>query len=140
MSFVQCAKDTPKWLAAISTGTYPFGRRHPTYLISPTQVENAMRQVMVRYTVRPDQTEENTRLIEAVFASLKQEAPSGLTYSSYKLDDGVSFVHVATMRDENDNPLRRLDAFQKLTAGVKDRCEVAPVTTVLHEVGSYAKS
>ena len=97
-----------------------------------------MRQVMVRYTTRADQAEENGRLIREVFASLREAAPKGLTYASYRLDDGVSFVHVATVDDAANSALQSLPAFKAFTAGVKERCEVAPVTTVLHEVGSYA--
>ena len=97
-----------------------------------------MKQIMVRYTVRADQAEENARLIKAVFENLRRTAPPGLTYASYRLDDGVSFVHIASVDDPDNNPLRSVPEFQAFTAGVRDRCEVAPVTSVLHEVGSYS--
>ena len=96
-----------------------------------------MRTLMVRYTTRPDQAEENARLITEVFAALNRAAPPGLTYASYRLDDGVSFVHIATVADPANNPLQQLAEFNAFTAGVKDRCDVPPVSTVLHEVGSY---
>jgi hypothetical protein len=96
-----------------------------------------MRHVMVRYTTRRECADENARLIEVVFESLRKEAPAGLTYASYRLDDGVSFVHVASSESDN-SPLRQLAAFQAFTAGVKDRCEIPPVTTILHEVGRYS--
>ena len=97
-----------------------------------------MRQVMVRYTTRADRAEENAGLIREVFESLRAAAPAGLTYASYRLDDGVSFVHIASMDHAPNNPLQALAAFKAFTAGVEDRCEVAPVTSVLHEVGSYS--
>src|SRR5262245_40051815 len=97
-----------------------------------------MRHVMVRYTTRAEHADENARLIELVFDSLRRTAPPGLTYTSYRLDDGVSFVHLASMESGDDNPLRRLDAFNAFTAGIKERCDVPPSTTVLHEVGSYS--
>lgn len=97
-----------------------------------------MRQVMVRYAVRPECADENTRLITEVFDSLRRSAPPGLSYASYKLEDGVSFVHVATVLDEANNPLLQLAEFRAFTAGIHARCDVAPVTTVLHEVGSYS--
>jgi hypothetical protein len=97
-----------------------------------------MRHVMVRYTTRPDQADENARLIGDVFESLRREAPAGLTYASYRLEDGVSFVHVASMESAENNPLRQLAAFQAFTAGVRERCDVPPVTTVLSEVGRYS--
>ena len=99
-----------------------------------------MRHVMVRYTVRKDQAEENARLIGEVFSALRRAAPLGLTYSTYTLDDGVTFVHVASMIEgaPPDNPLQRLAEFKAFTAGVKERCEVPPVTTTLREIGSYS--
>lgn len=97
-----------------------------------------MRHVMVRYTTRADRAEENAGLIGAVFESLKEAAPSGITYTSYRQDDGVSFVHIASIDDAANNPLQSLPAFKAFTAGIKDRCDVPPVTTVLHEVGSYS--
>ena len=99
-----------------------------------------MRQVMVRYTCHADRAEENAALIATVFESLNKTAPSGISYASYRLDDGVSFVHIASMDDAANNPLQALPAFKAFTAGIKDRCEVPPVTTVLHEVGSYSAS
>jgi len=97
-----------------------------------------MRHVMVRYTTKPDQADENARLIETVFEHLKREAPPGLSYTSFRLDDGVSFVHVASMEDGNHNPLTQLAAFKAFTAGIRERCDVQPVTTVLEEVGRYS--
>jgi hypothetical protein len=93
---------------------------------------------MVRYTTKPDQADENARLIETVFETLRREAPPGLTYASYRLDDGISFVHVASVEDGNNNPLTQLAAFKAFTAGIRERCDAQPVTTVMHEVGRYS--
>lgn len=97
-----------------------------------------MRQIMVQYTVRPDQADENARLIREVFAALARQAPAGLTYASYRLDDGVSFVHMARVADPANNPLQQLAEFKAFTAGVKERCEIPPHTSVLNEIGAYA--
>ena len=97
-----------------------------------------MRHVMVRYTVRQDQAAENARLIGEVFAELRRTAPPGLAYSAYTLEDGVSFVHVASMLDGANNPLQQLAAFKAFTAGVKERCDVPPVTTTLRAIGGYS--
>jgi hypothetical protein len=99
-----------------------------------------MKHVMVRYTVRADQAEENARLIREVFESLRRTSPPGLRYASYRLDDGVSFVHIASVESPDNNPLRQLAEFNTFTAGVRDRCDVPPVTSTLHEVGSYPQS
>jgi hypothetical protein len=92
---------------------------------------------MVQYTTRRDRADENARLIADVFDSLRRSAPPGLSYASYRLDDGVGFVHIASVEDPDNNPLRQLAEFNAFTAGVRERCESAPVTTVLQEVGRY---
>ena len=54
-----------------------------------------LKWTMVRYKVKADRAAENESYITAVFEQLKREAPSGISYASFKLADGVSFVHVA---------------------------------------------
>lgn len=97
-----------------------------------------MRRVMVRYKVKPDRAAENERYIQAVFAQLERDRPAGLRYASFKLDDGLGFVHIASVETaDGTNPLAALDAFKAFTAQIKDRCEEPPVTTTLNEIGAY---
>ena|SRR5688572_18441771 len=97
-----------------------------------------MHRVMVRYTVKPGRSAENQRYIEQVFAELARTTPAGIRYAAFKLDDGVSFVHVFSHEAEDGaDVLRELPAFQAFRAGLADRCEVGPVRTPLQEVGSY---
>jgi hypothetical protein len=98
-----------------------------------------MKQVLVRYTTRADRAEENAQLIREVFDSLRKTAPAGIRYASYRLDDGVSFIHIASIDDPVNNPLQNLAAFKAFTANINDRCDVAPETLVLNEVGSYSE-
>jgi hypothetical protein len=95
-----------------------------------------MRQVMVRYKVKPGRVEENEALVRAVYDELAATGPAGLRYATFRLDDGVSFVHVASVEGEH-NPLAEVAAFARFQADVRDRCEEPPVVTELHEVGSY---
>ncbi len=95
-----------------------------------------MRQVMVRYKVKPDRAAENEALVRAVYEELAASEPEGLRYATYRLEDGVSFVHLATVDGEH-NPLAETAAFARFQADVRDRCEEPPVATELHEVGSY---
>jgi len=95
-----------------------------------------MAQVMVRYKVKPDRAEENTALVRAVYEELHRTAPGGLSYATFVLDDGVSFVHMAT-HDGDDNPLAQVAAFQRFQEHVRDRCEEPPVVARMREVGSY---
>lgn len=93
---------------------------------------------MVRYAVRPDQVGENERHVKAVFAELDRDRPVGIRYATFKLGDGVSFVHIASVETtDGSNPLLALDAFKRFTGTIKERCVEPPVTTELDEVGSY---
>jgi hypothetical protein len=93
---------------------------------------------MVEYTVKPEAVAENVALIEAVFAELREKLPAGLRYASFKLEDGKSFVHIASIEtDDGANPLQALEAFKAFTSKIKERCAVPPTTRVLEEVGSY---
>ena len=95
-----------------------------------------MRRVMVRYQVKPEQADENVRRVQAVFAQLEREQPAGLRYMTFRLPDGVSFVHVASV-EVAENPLTALEAFKQFAGTIKDRCVEPPVTTELEVVGSY---
>jgi hypothetical protein len=96
-----------------------------------------MKTVMVRYKVKPDRAAENESYIRKVFEQLDRERPPGLHYASFKLDDGVSFVHLASHEGSDNNPLSDLAAFRAFTATIKERCEAPPVAMELKEVGSY---
>ena len=97
-----------------------------------------MRRVMVRYRVKADRAAENQSYIEAVFAELAQKKPAGIRYATFKLDDGVSFIHIASIETaDGKNPLSTLAAFQQFSAQIRDRCDEQPVTTALDEVGAY---
>lgn len=80
-----------------------------------------MRQVMVRYTVKPDQAQRNEELVRDVYEELRTTNPSGLRYATFKLQDGVTFIHVASTPD-GENPLSSVAAFQRFQQGIGERC------------------
>ena len=53
-----------------------------------------MKTIVVRYEAKPERADENQRLIEAVFGELAEREPEGFTYKVFRLDDGVTFIHV----------------------------------------------
>src|SRR5271169_4761280 len=93
---------------------------------------------VVRYTTRPDAAEENERLIKAVFAQLADERPDGMRYVAIRLDDGVSFVHVAVF-DGDDNPLPALGAFGEFVSAIDTRCADGPSPANGTVIGDYEK-
>ena len=97
-----------------------------------------MRRLIVRYKVKSDKVDENQKYIRKVFEELHQTRPSGLRYASFRLSDGVSFVHIVSVETNDDrNPLVETPAFESFNAGITDRCEEQPVLTEMTEVGSY---
>jgi quinol monooxygenase YgiN len=97
-----------------------------------------MRQVMVRYKVKPDRVAENEELVRAVYAELARTQPGGLRYATFQLEDGVSFVHISSLETEDGrNPLSELEAFARFQEGIGDRCDEAPVVAPLREIGSF---
>jgi len=96
--------------------------------------------VMVRYKTAPAHSEANADSVRAVFAELKTKSPSGLRYATYRLEDGVSFVHIATVTTTDgtgDNPLTSLPAFKAFQSHLKERCVEMPVFTELSPVGEF---
>ena len=93
---------------------------------------------MVSYRVKPECADDNARYAAAVYDALKVARPAGLRYATFRLEDGVSFVHIVS-HDEADgsNALTALPAFKAFSAGVRERCETPPVRVELTLVGAY---
>jgi hypothetical protein len=91
---------------------------------------------VIRYRTKPEAADENERLIRNVFAELAERKPDGVHYAAFRLDDGVSFVHLVRF-DGEDNPLRHSAAFAEFQAGIADRCAEGPVPAGAKAVGSY---
>ena len=85
-----------------------------------------MNRVIVRYKVKGDSVQENIDYIQAVFSALEKSKPDGLRYASFQLEDGVSFVHIASIEtDDGTNPLPALDEFKTFVKDIAARCDEA---------------
>jgi hypothetical protein len=69
--------------------------------------------------------------------ALHRLEPDGLRYATFKLPDGVTFIHLADS-DGAGSPLSDLAAFKAFQAGVRERCDEPPVVSELSEIGSFA--
>jgi hypothetical protein len=93
---------------------------------------------IVRYKSKPDRADENQALIEKVFVELDADRPAGLRYASFRLADGVTFVHVAAVEtDDGLNPLTQTPAFVEFLREIADRCDEGPAASDATLVGSY---
>jgi len=96
---------------------------------------------IVQYRTRAERADENQQPVEAVFRELRATAPRGLRYASYRLDDGVSFVHVAAVDDDaGANPLTGTPAFGEFLRELADRVEDGPHPSGATLVGEYDAS
>jgi L-rhamnose mutarotase len=97
-----------------------------------------MNHVIVRYKVKPERAAENEQLVRDVYAELHEAKPAGFHYATFQLDDGVSFVHLASNdADDRRNPLSELQAFKRFQQNIDDRCDERPVVSSVREIGSY---
>jgi hypothetical protein len=98
-----------------------------------------MRTVVVRYETKPDRADENQRLVEKVFAELAELRPDNFRYATFRLEDGVTFVHIVTETGDGSNPMSLADvpAFAEFQKEIADRCAVQPVAQGATLVGSH---
>jgi hypothetical protein len=96
-----------------------------------------MAGVVVTYKALPDMADENARLVEAVFAELGARDPGGIRYATFRLDDGVSFVHAALLDDGVPNPLQGIAAFAAFQRDLPARVTAPPAASGASLVGAY---
>jgi hypothetical protein len=93
-----------------------------------------MRQVIVRYKVKPERVAENEALVRAVYEELARTAPAGFRYATFR--NGASFTHLA-ISDGDASPLPQLEAFRRFQQDIADRCDEPPAVTEVEAVGAY---
>lgn len=94
-----------------------------------------MNWTLVRYRVRPEEADENARLISSVFAELQSKAPEGLHYGVIRvLDD--TFIHIVSRENGALSPAD-MAAFKQFQNGIHDRCVEHPVVLSAAVVGNY---
>ena len=96
-----------------------------------------MRQVMVRYKVKPDRVGgergAGARRLRGAGSARRPTAcatrPSGWT---------TAWASSTSPRPRTaHNPLSEVEAFARFQDGIGERCDEPPVVTELHEIGSY---
>lgn len=93
------------------------------------------RITVVRYKTTSEAGDDNADLVRDVFAELAERHTEGIRYATFRLDDGVSFVHVAAI--DGENPLTASDAFGAFQAGLTERCVERPHPAGATLVGSH---
>jgi len=94
-----------------------------------------MKRTLVRYKTKPDEADENVRLIGKVFQELQAKSPDGVRYLVLRLDDGTFLHFVETA--EGASPIPALEAFRLFQSGIKERCIEPPRSGDATIVGNY---
>ena len=92
---------------------------------------------IVRYKVKAGRAEENVALVQAVYAELAAKRPEGLHYATFRLPDGLSFMHLVVETDQPGRILGQIDAFKAFQADIEGRCDEPPAVAEITLVGSY---
>jgi hypothetical protein len=96
-----------------------------------------MKTILVRYKTSEAQSAANEALVHAVFDELRARSPKGLRYTTFRLADGVSWVHLASYDTATDDVLTALPAFKAFQKQLKERCLELPVATELTRIDGY---
>ena len=97
-----------------------------------------MERLMVTYKVKADRVEENEQLVKAVYEGLRQINDPDIHYATFKLNDGQTFVHIASFALMDKQPiLTESKPFKTFQEKLKDRCETPPDPQKLNEIATY---
>lgn len=97
-----------------------------------------MNHTVVRYTVTSDHASENEVLVKKVYEELHASMPEGLRYSTFVLDDGLTFLHIAGFDSgDGQHALSDTAAFRQFQERIIERCAVPPASSSARQVGSY---
>ena len=88
-----------------------------------------------RHAAKSDRAPSPEAVVDAALAELQ---PADFRYTTYRLADGVTFVHVAELAG-TENPLSTLPAFAEFQRDVAERCVEPPVANEAIVVGSYGQ-
>jgi RNA polymerase sigma factor (sigma-70 family) len=112
------------WLYGIATNACLDAlRRRPRRLL-PLDVYDAADP-----TEPPQRTTADVPWLEPFPEHLLEHAhPEGFHYGTFRLDDGLTFIHLVS-RENGVDPLPELEAFRRFRDGVRERCDEAPVVS-----------
>jgi hypothetical protein len=91
---------------------------------------------VIRYTTRPDATDQNARLVAGVYDELAARQPDGLRYATLLLPAEHTFLHIVT-GELAATVLPGLPAFQEFQQDLAARVLAAPQRAAATLVGGY---
>jgi quinol monooxygenase YgiN len=101
------------------------------------QKEIPMSVRMIRAKIKADKVAELEKAAQEMFTAIEAERPPGVRYASSKLPDGVTFVILLGLDDDENNPLGSVPAFRDFQENLKTWIAGPPAIEQLTPVGSY---
>lgn len=95
-----------------------------------------MPYTLVRYRTRPEASDKNRALIEAVMADLGERRPEGFSYAAFEAEDG-SFIHLVHTEEGAADGLAGSPVFQAFVSGLRERQSEPTDRQSARLVGSY---
>lgn len=92
---------------------------------------------MVRAKIKPGKTGELEKAAKEMFTAIEAAQPPGVHYASCKLPDGVTYVILLGLDDDENNPLFAVPAFTGFQENLKAWIAEPPAIEQLTPVGSY---
>ena len=82
---------------------------------------------LARYRLKADKQDETVTILEEFVKAVKENEPNTLRYVVYRLEDGVSFVHIMYFKDEEAEQLHHGSNYvKKFTELLNPSCVDAP--------------
>ena len=92
---------------------------------------------MIRAKIKADKTAELEKAVKEMFTAIEAAQPQGVRYASCKLADGVTYVILLELDDDENNPLVAVPAFRDFQENLKTWMAGPPALEQLTPVGSY---
>lgn len=92
---------------------------------------------MVRAKVKADKAEELETAAKKMFTAIEAAKPQGARYASCRLPDGVTYVILLELDDDENNPLFAVPAFREFQENLRTWIDGPPAVERLTPVGSY---
>jgi hypothetical protein len=96
-----------------------------------------MNVLMVRAKIKEENVADAQAATETMIQALRQARPADVRYSASLLSDGVTFVALAVLDDDGDNPLRAFPAYTELVENLKPWYAEPPTVERMTVIGSY---
>jgi quinol monooxygenase YgiN len=92
---------------------------------------------MIRAKIKADKVAELEKAVKELFTAIEAAQPQGVRYASCKLPDGVTYVILLALDDDENNPLGAVPAFRDFQENLKTWIAGPPAIEQLTPVGSY---